>query len=417
MARAMSAQPTYSENRIVALDALRGLAVMGIILMNVYVFAMPQQAYLNPVAWGEGSWSDLAVWGFSFVFIEDKFRSLFAMLFGAGVFMILSRDGSGKLAIHFRRMAVLFVIGVVHAVTLANNDILRGYALAGLLLPLFIRFSERWLVAAAALLLTVHLVGGYAIIGGIASYVEQVQGQSPSDPEVALLAAQNYGSDPAAIAGSIQRGQEEWADRVSRRVERIPATTGFVMASIPLNLAAMLIGIALWKSGLLSAQWSTQRLRAWGLRMMVLSLPVLLLLAWIAVTSEFAPLVMGANGLFLSEPFDLLLGAGYAALAMAGFQSLHPKGAFMSRIAAAGRLSLTNYVMTSVVLAFLFASWGLGWFATIDRLQALAMTLIPIGLILAWSKPWLAYHRYGPMEWMWRTASMGQTSAFRETSK
>lgn len=413
----MFARPHHSKDRIIALDALRGLAVIGIVLMNVYVFAMPQQAYLNPMAWGEGSWSDLVIWGVSFVFVEDKFRTMFAMLFGAGVFMILSRDGDGKLASHFRRMGVLFVIGLVHAVMLANNDILRGYAMAGLLLPIFIKLSERWLIAAAALLLAVHVSGAFAIMGGMSAYAEQVQQQPLSDPAVALFANQNYGADPAAIAGSLARGQEGLMERIPRRVDRIPATTGFIMASIPLNLAAMLIGIVLWKSGLLSAQWSIHRLRVLAMRAVFFSLPVLLLLMVMATMSEFAPLVMGVNGLFLSEPFDLLLGVGYAALAMAMFQSLRPNSALIWRLAAAGRLSLTNYLMTSLILAFLFASWGLGWFATIDRLQAMAIALIPIGLILIWSKPWLSHHRYGPFEWVWRTASMGRIGAFRGNIK
>ena len=81
-----------SGQRNVALDALRGVAVVGIVLMNVYVFAMPQQAYLNPQAWGGESFLDIAVWAFSFLFIEDKFRTIFAMLFGVGVAMMLTKE-------------------------------------------------------------------------------------------------------------------------------------------------------------------------------------------------------------------------------------------------------------------------------------------------------------------------------------
>ncbi len=121
---------------------------------------------------------------------------------------------------------------------------------------------------------------------------------------------------------------------------------------------------------------------------------------------------MGANGLFLSEPFDLLLGIAYAFFAMMIFQKLHRDSILLDRLAAVGRMSLTNYLMTSVILAFLFVSWGLGWFGTVDRLQALALAIVP--MILIWSRPWLEHFRYGPFEWLWRVLSTGEAPPFRE---
>jgi len=384
--------------------------------MNVYIFAMPQQAYLNPVVWGGGDPSDIAVWAFSFILVEDKFRTLFAMLFGAGAYMMLARDEANKYRKHLARMAVLFLFGLVHAVVLANNDILRGYALAGLLLPLFMNLSPRLLSAGAAMLLAVHLAGAMVTMGGISPYAEQIWHEPPSNPAILSFAEQNYGSDPDAIAASVQRGEESLSERIIRRTARIPATTTFVLASVPLNLAAMLVGILLWKTGLLSGHWPVTKLHKLAVRLSLVALAPLLLLAWMAVTSDFSALVMGVNGLFLSEPFDLLLGTAYAALAMALFQQADEGRRWFLRLAAAGRMSLTNYLMTSLVLAWLFASWGLGWFGNIDRLQALAIAFLPIALILLWSKAWLARFRFGPFEWLWRTLARGQLQDMKRAS-
>ena len=133
--------------RVLELDALRGVAVIGIVWMNVYIFALPPQAYYNPLAWGGDQPVDQWVWATSFVFVEDKFRTLFAMLFGTGCAILLDKQDERKWRAHFARMAVLFVIGVVHATLLASNDVLRAYAMAGLALPFIAHLSARALIA------------------------------------------------------------------------------------------------------------------------------------------------------------------------------------------------------------------------------------------------------------------------------
>ncbi|MFM7402496.1 MAG: hypothetical protein ACKO1N_00055 [Erythrobacter sp.] len=104
-----SSAPASAAPRILALDALRGVAVAGIVGMNVHAFALPGPAYYNPLAYGGVSPLDYWVWLASFVFIEDKFRTLFAMLFGAGCLILIERSGEHPWRAHYARMAVLFV--------------------------------------------------------------------------------------------------------------------------------------------------------------------------------------------------------------------------------------------------------------------------------------------------------------------
>lgn len=98
----------------------------------------------------------------------------------------------------------------------------------------------------------------------------------------------------------------------------------------------------------------------------------------------------------------MALALSYAALAMA---FLGAPGAVTARLASVGRLSLTNYLMTSVILAGVFASWGLGLFGEVSRWQAFALGLVPVAGMLAWSPPWLAKRGQGPFERLWRRAA------------
>ena len=109
-------------------------------------------------------------------------------------------------------------------------------------------------------------------------------------------------------------------------------------------------------------------------------------------------------------PFDLILAIGIAALAMGMFANISTT---TSRLAAAGRMALTNYLATSVIFAALFAGWGLGLFGKVSRIEALLLALIPIALMLLWSRPWLSVFRQGPAEWLWRSAASGRRLPFK----
>ncbi|MBU7581244.1 MAG: DUF418 domain-containing protein, partial [Porphyrobacter sp.] len=173
-------------------------------------------------------------------------------------------------------------------------------------------------------------------------------------------------------------------------------------ASLPLNLAAMTIGMGLWRGGMLKGEWRTFHLQRLAALTALAALPVLLGLAGWLVATGFAGAVVGPVALVISAPFDTLLGVSYAALAMAFFSK---DNALTRRLAAVGRLSLSNYLMTSVILAGLFASWGLGLFGSVTRWQAFALGLVPVAAMLLWSPPWVAKLGQGPFERLWRAAS------------
>ncbi len=390
--------PAHPANRIIALDALRGAAVIGIVWMNVYVFALPGQAYYNPVVWGGETQLDRLVWAASFVFVEDKFRTLFAMLFGAGCLILIERSEKRPWRAHFARMAVLFLIGLIHAILLASNDILRAYAIAGLAIPLIAHLGHRPLYAIAIGLVAVHVGAGIVVFGS--AVVDFYTGRTGSD--AALFVERWFGSNQGAIQYSLELGREGFAERIARRLENIPAQIIAISYSIPLNLAAMVLGMALWKDRMLAGEWRTFRLQRVAAIAALFSIPALLGLAWWVAENQFPAALVGAVGVILSAPFDTALGLAYAALAMAFFSN---GGAVAERLAAVGRLSLTNYVMTSVFLSAIFASWGLGLFGEVSRAQAFAISFVPIAAMLIWSPPWVARLGQGPLERAWRWAA------------
>ena len=399
--------PAPLPQRVPALDALRGLAVIGIVPMNVLVFAMPGQAYINPRAWtgfGEGPPTlDIAVWALVFLLIEDKFRNLFAMMFGAGVAILRARPQARPIAGHYARMAVLFAIGFAHATLLAGNDILRLYALAGLLLPLFLRLQPRsLLLIAAALVAAQLLVAGYYTWGWLDYWWRW---RSGTEPFGELMRAEwAFGAEPDALSFELERGRESLAERLDRRLGNPLGPLQTALAGLPSTLAAMLAGVALWRSGLLAGEWPRARLLRLARLTILAALPVLALLAASAIASDFSAVVTAANALVWSAPFDLVLAIGWAALAIALFaaKASHP---LVRRLTAVGRMALTNYLATSLVFASIFASWGLGLFGEAGRLGTLATCAIPVGMMLLWSPWWLARFRQGPAEWLWRSVA------------
>ena len=384
--------------RILALDALRGIAVIGIVWMNVHAFALPGPAYYNPLSYGATSDADYRVWLGSFVFIEDKFRTLFAMLFGAGSLILIERGGEKPWRAHYARLIVLFAIGLVHATLLASNDVLRAYALAGLALPLLAGLSARALVAVSVGLLVVHVALGMVALGG--GMVDLFSARQGSD--ALMWAERQFGRDPAAITMLLEQGREGLDERVIRRTLGIPAQMATLVASLPLNLAAIALGMGLWRGGMLKGEWRTFHLQRLAGFAGLVAIPALLGLAGWLVATGFAAALVGPVALVISAPFDTLLGVAYAALAMA---FLTKDNAVTRTLAAVGRLSLTNYLMTSVILASIFAPWGLGLFGEVTRTQAFGLSFVPIIAMLLWSPPWVAKVGQGPFERLWRSGA------------
>ncbi len=403
MTRIDSSQPS----RIQSMDAVRGFAVAGIVLMNIFFFSMPSAAYFNPRAWGGMEAIDLGLWTTSFLFIEDKMRGLFAMLFGASVLLLMERSShSAPLRQHYLRMAWLLVIGFAHAILLANNDILRLYAICGFMLPLFGRLSARGLFIAAGLFLTIHMVaGGYVSLVWITFYYDVQAGLvSPESIAPAELA---FGADPDVLNRQITRNLADYQSIIAARIANPLGLAFAALVFLPVTLSTMLFGMGLYRAGFFARDFADNKLRnmaVWGI---ALGMPVLAALAFWNFSEQFAAVIVAANALVWSAPADLAVSAGWAALLMIGIRRMAASN-LVVRFAAAGRMALTNYIATSLILGGIFFGYGGGLFSAISRTEAYLFALLPIVLMLGWSLPWLNRFRYGPVEWLWRSLVKGR---------
>ena len=160
-----------SAERFATLDATRGAAVMGILLINIISFSMPEQAYISPLAWGGTGPADIAIWVINQLFFEGRMRGLFALLFGASAMLVMARadaKAEGAARVHLSRMAALALFGLAHCYLVWEGDVLFHYAVLGCLLLLVRNWSVKALVRVAIVLLALHtLYWGVQFVGAL----------------------------------------------------------------------------------------------------------------------------------------------------------------------------------------------------------------------------------------------------------
>ena len=410
---------TDQSDRILTLDIVRGVAVMGILVMNIAAFAMPFPAYANPAAYGGDSGLDLASWAFNFLIFDGKMRGLFSILFGASTLLVIERaTASGRVGAkaHYARMLVLLGFGLIHFYFIWFGDVLALYALSGMLLYFFRNRSPRALIrwAVAFLSLSVIYFSLIGLTGALADNPNLPPAAAANMSESRNVIESDFGADSPKIASELALYQSDYATIVDsrlngRRYEPFLSFFGFGLETLGL----MFLGMAMFKSGFLTGEWEKARYRRWALRSAAIALPPLAFLAWWQASANFDAVRVFLAFLALSVPFDVLLAVGWAA-AIIWWTKRGSHPALKARVAAAGRMAFTNYLATSVIMTSLFYGYGLGLFGEVSRAPLWIFVLGMWGLILAWSKPWLDRFQYGPLEWLWRSLARLQLQPMRK---
>ncbi|HEX4736836.1 MAG TPA: DUF418 domain-containing protein [Allosphingosinicella sp.] len=409
---------TEPEGRIVTLDLVRGVAVMGIFSVNVIGFAMPDAAYLNPQAYGGARGANLAIWLLNFILVDNKFRSLFSILFGASMLLVVERaEAAGRrpALVHYSRMAWLLVLGLVHFYLIWSGDILTTYALVGMVAYAFRKAPVPQLVAAA---LVFFLLDAGIMAMLTQSYAaSEAAAAAPGATARAIAEWRAIASDflplpPNALAQDLALFRGSYAGIVHERItdEMLTPLANLVLAG-PDTLGLMLLGMAALRSGFLTGEWDRRLYAriAW-IGIAVGGFGEAAIAGW-TMHSGFSPVAVFADYMLVSSPFRLAMAGGYAALII--LLGRHG-GPIVRRIAAAGRAAFTNYLGTSLVAAALFYGYGLGLYGRLDRFEAWLIVPLVWLLILAWSKPWLDRFRYGPFEWLWRSLARGSLQPMRK---
>ena len=393
--------------RIATLDVIRGVAVMGILVMNIVAFAMPEAAYMNPAAFGGHSGIDLAMWAADFVLVDGKMRGLFSFLFGASMLLVIDRATARQenpARVHFSRMFWLFMFGEAHMILLWWGDILHHYALMGCVAYFFRDKPPHRLVGIAIVLLLTEMVMIASVTMSIQATVAAVQAPHPGAGVVEQYREleRAFGiptTDALAKDMALHRGP--YAPLVDHRLREAWATTTRTLTFVGLEtLGYMLLGMACLKSGMLTGAWDRRRYLRWIGFGFGIGIPASMMLAWYVAAQGFAmvPLVLGV--LALPTLFRPLMIIGWACLIVLLARS---GGAIAARVAAAGRMAFSNYLGTSLICSTLFYGYGFGLYGHVSR-AGLSLVVVAVwALMLLWSKPWLARFRFGPLEWLWRS--------------
>ena len=402
--------------RLRTLDTVRGVAVMGIVLLNVVDMAMPGYAYVDPYFYGGASGANWWEWAVVYVVADGKMRGLFTMLFGASTVLIAERAAAGgesPARVHYARMAVLFMFGMIHAYLIWSGDILVLYAACGALAFVAWRWRPRVLLAVGALLLAYKLVDGLTAYHQIDTL--RARAAQPLAHPRAAAAWQAYLADAApqrsAIPSELAAHRGGFGDTLAARIpEAREAQSQVANYAGTDTIALMLIGMALFRLGFFSGAWPRRSYWLAALPIPLLWLGYVPLVAWLDRT-RIAPLTQVATDAIQLTLLRPLLCLGYAALIVLFVRS--GRAAWLAtRLAATGRTAFSNYLGTSIVVTWLFDGYGLGWYGYLERWQCLIVVAAVWAAMLGWSKPWLDRFAYGPFEWLWRSIARWRRQPF-----
>lgn len=401
--------------RLDALDFIRGVAVLGILTINIAGFAGPPSGALSPHLPSQGSLADEMVFAVNFVLFEGKMRGLFCLLFGASLVLFIDReDAKGGLGeiLQMRRLGWLMLIGLAHYYLFWWGDILFSYALAGMLLLFARELPARTILIAAIVIFVAWHLAGMAISAPDVVAEQQVLAGTASGTEQQAYATyldavrDNAAGELAAYKGGF------WQLALYRVTEWTFQPLAVAFSSMREILPLMVAGMLLLRSGFFTGGWPRRRLvllAGWGTGSgLALTLA---LIAW-ALRHDFPPRAMEAMFFYWTALPHLLLTLGYAAILVL----LAPeaaKSALGRRLIAAGRMAFSNYLGTTMVMTAIFYGWGFGLAGAVDPAAQWLFVLLGWALMLAWSRPWLAHFRRGPLEWTWRSLTEKRLVGFR----
>ena len=405
--------PVSERERIQVIDALRGFALLGILLVNMGLFSAPFIGFVMGIPRGETSLDRAAEFGVLWL-ATGKFYPLFSFLFGLGMSIQMTR--ATKSGVNFarryaRRLLVLLVFGMAHALLLWNGDILFIYALVGFVLMLFRNARPKTLLIWAVALLALSFAT--AILSAIANAVflsaMPMDAMSMGGFDLDAFLKDLYAQTVAVY------GRGAWAQIfVWRAIEWTITLIAFMFNSALQILGLFLLGLYAGRTGLLQYPDAHRRLFVIGARV---ALPVGLaanaLIAWVTVR-EGSALTSGL--MLLAQAFQLVFGPlltfGYlSAIVLLSEQAQARR--LMAPLSAAGRMALSNYLTQSVICTTIFYSYGLGLYGQVGAAAGVLLSLVIWAIQLPVSMIWLRFFQFGPMEWAWRALTYGKAPAMR----
>jgi uncharacterized protein len=430
--------PVPRQERLQALDVARGVAVLGILLMNIWAFAGPEAFFDYPLAIADRPGNPVATWAVVHTLFEGTQRALLSLLFGAGAMLSLvrleERGGPGSArGTYYRRTFVLIALGLVNAyVFLWPADILFVYGLAGLCLyplrklrtPVLLAIALVAFIVPASLriakivdLRALESASTAAIASQAAgAALREVERRSIADWDKELKKARPDPADEELVNGMRIMQSGSLAEiivhqaKVSLILQTIVAVKWWFLDA----LSMMIIGMALCRSGIFTGSAPHGRYLAMTGAGLAVGLPLALWQTNTLLVAGFHPLSVEITNLGI-DVRRCALALGYLGLILWFCRAVY--GQVIKRsLAAVGRMALTNYLSQSILCGLIFYSFGLGLYGRVTGYQLYGVVLLVWGVQLAWSGWWLNRFRIGPFEWVWRSITYRRAQAWRSGS-
>ncbi|WDI31178.1 DUF418 domain-containing protein [Hyphococcus flavus] len=424
-------QPSPASSRIDGLDALRGVAVLGIFVINIIGFSMPWLGFSYPTLAGGDGALNYGLWTFTEIFIEGSMRGLFSLMFGAGVILFTQRaiypDGPIKVAdLYYRRTLWLIVFGLVHAYALLMpGDILLIYGIAGLIV-----FPFRILSARKLALLAGFIAAGFMLHDTFVTELPETRrGLEAQAIQAMIEAGDEITDEQMDKLGAWEEETQYLRDYDTIIQEDIGNRTGDVDTVYSTNASEvdvstegltwwvvdafmmMLIGMAFYKWRIITGERSVRFYVTLAVCAYAIGLALRIWAVWNRWDADFSPLLWLEWVPYQVARIAMTIGhVGLVFVLWKFFSSSLP----MRALTAAGRMALTNYISQTVIANLIFTGVGLGLYGALDRAQVYGVMIVILAAQLTFSMWWLARFRFGPLEWGWRALTYGQGSRLRK---
>ncbi len=415
-------QPTKVSERITVIDALRGFAIFGILVVNMFYFFNPW--FVSSLEAGASAANRAALFGINFLFVS-KFYTLFSFLFGLGMFIQMSRSeakGTRFVPLYLRRLLILAVLGFAHGVLLWTGDILLLYAGAGLLLLfLFRNRGPRTLLIWAIVLIALPV-----LFIGVGTFGIEMARQAP-DPEIYAGIEAGFTEAAEQLEVDAARDYNVYANGSYAAVtaERFRDFGQLLLTlswfSTPSILAMFLLGLRAGKRGWFTDMGS--HIRSFR-RLLLWALPLGLALNFYVASTGFSQSSFGATP-FTWQTFlqlaalnigSVLLSLSYVALIVLFSRTANGQR-ILAPLAPVGRMALSNYLLHSIVMTTLSYGYGLGLYGSISLATGFTMAIVLYALQIPLSRWWLNRFRFGPFEWLWRSLTYARPQPMRRVQQ
>ncbi len=395
--------PYRGAERIVILDFLRGIAIFGILIVNMSFFNSP----FFTQSGGFTLWDDIPnqisrmfIW----FFFEGKFYPLFAVLFGIGFYFFMQKAENSLRPVLFRyrmRLLYLLLFGMLHVLLLWYADILIIYALFGFVMTWFRNRSNKTLIVWAAIFLVFPII----LIGALVGLLELVKliPEAAQEMEAGFHAQQQYIKEMIEKAIVVYSEGSFYEIFRMRLFEYSYVVYGIIFAFpniVSLFLVGLYIGRKKLFNDLSSGLKSLRKVFFWCLP---IALVFNTIYAYYASTGSF---IMPDWDQFMMVTGTMIGGTSMMFVYLYVLTYLFHKGIFgklANVISKVGRMAFTNYLTQSIICTTIFFSYGLGLYGQVNYWQGILLSIAIYIVQVVWSHYWLKYYKFGPFEWLWRT--------------